>query len=98
MDYNNFAYEDGTWRYVVFHSLISYIKAPLRWSSQSLDKALISADLDGWLHTYLSLSPPKSATTLSFVKGFSSSMDNQTPDRVAVVIELLPGDDDAQLR
>lgn len=93
VDYN-FVYEDGTWRYVVFHSRNLVHQGTVKVDNQSLDKALISADLDDGSYV-LELESPKSATTLSFIKGFSSSMDNQTPDRVAVYADqesYLPGD------
>ena len=93
VDYN-FVYENGTWRYVVFHSRNLVHQGTVKVDNQSLDKALISADLEDGSYV-LELESPKSATTLSFVKGFSSSMDNQTPDRVAVYTDqesYLPGD------
>ena len=93
VDYN-FVYENGTWRYVVFHSRNLVHQGTVKVDNQSLDKALISADIDDGSYV-LELESPKSATTLSFVKGFSSSMDNQTPDRVAVYADqesYLPGD------
>ena len=93
VDYN-FVYENGTWRYVVFHSRNLVHQGTVKVDNQSLDKALISADLEDGSYV-LELESPKSATTLSFVKGFSSSMDNQTPDRVAVYADkesYLPGD------
>lgn len=93
VDYN-FVYENGTWRYVVFHSRNLVHQGTVKVDNQSLDKALISADLDDGSYV-LELESPKSATTLSFVKGFSSSMDNQTPDRIAVYADqesYLPGD------
>lgn len=93
VDYN-FVYENGTWRYVVFHSRNLVHQGTVKVDNQSLDKALISADLEDGSYV-LELESPKSATTLSFVKGFSSSMDNRTPDRVAVYADqesYLPGD------
>ena len=93
VDYN-FVYENGTWRYVVFHSRNLVHQGTVKVDNQSLDKALISADLEDGSYV-LELESPKSATTLSFVKGFSSSMDNRTPDRVAVYTDqesYLPGD------
>ena len=44
VDYN-FVYENGTWRYVVFHSRNLVHQGTVKVDNQSLDKALISADL-----------------------------------------------------
>lgn len=93
VDYN-FVYEKGSWRYVVFHSRNLVHQGTVKVDNQSLDKALISADLEDGSYV-LELESPKSATTLSFIKGFSSSMDNKTPDRVALYTDqesYLPGD------
>lgn len=81
-DYN-FVYEDGAWRYVVFKSRNLVTQGQVKVDNQSLDKALITADLEDGSYV-LEVESAKSKSSLSFVKGFSSSMNDQTPDRVAL--------------
>ncbi len=92
-DYN-FVYENGAWRYVVFKSRTLVSQGKVKVDNQSLDTALITAELDDGSYV-LEVESAKSKSSLSFVKGFSSSMDNQTPDRVALFTDkesYKPGD------
>lgn len=80
VDYN-YVYEDGAWRYVSFVSRNLVSNGSVKVDNQNLDQALISTPLDDGSYV-LELESDKSKTSLSFVKGFMSSSDANTPDRV----------------
>ena len=80
VDYN-YVYEDGAWRYVSFVSRNLVSNGSVKVDNQNLEQALISTPLDDGSYV-LELESDKSKTSLSFVKGFMSSSDANTPDRV----------------
>ena len=80
VDYN-YVYEDGAWRYVSFVSRNLVSNGSVKVDNQNLDQALISTPLDDGSYV-LELESDKSKTSLSFVRGFMSSSDANTPDRV----------------
>lgn len=80
VDYN-YVYEDGAWRYVSFVSRNLVSNGSVKVDNQNLDQALISTPLEDGSYV-LELESDKSKTSLSFVKGFMSSSDANTPDRV----------------
>lgn len=80
VDYN-YVYEDGAWRYVSFVSRNLVSNGSVKVDNQNLEQALISTPLDDGYYV-LELESDKSKTSLSFVKGFMSSSDANTPDRV----------------
>ena len=80
VDYN-YVYEDGSWRYVSFVSRNLVSNGSVKVDNQNLEQALISTPLDDGSYV-LELESDKSKTSLSFVKGFMSSSDANTPDRV----------------
>lgn len=82
IDYN-YVYERGSWQFVRFKGKNLVTSGSVRVDNQELSKALITADLDDGSYV-LELESDKSNTTYAFVKGFASSADAFTPDRIAL--------------
>lgn len=80
VDYN-YVFEDGSWRYVSFLSRNLVTQGTVKVDNQNLDKASIVAPLDDGSYV-LELESDKSNTTFNFVKGYVSSPDASSPDRV----------------
>ncbi|MBU3844915.1 MAG: hypothetical protein H9847_08665 [Candidatus Anaerobiospirillum pullicola] len=81
-DYN-YVYDNGAWRFVSFVGRNLVNQGSVRVNNQQLNAAAISVELDDGTYV-LELESDKSRTTYSFVKGFSSSHDALTPDRIAL--------------
>ena len=81
-DYN-YVYDNGAWRFVSFVGRNLVNQGAVRVNNQQLNAAAISVELDDGTYV-LELESDKSRTTYSFVKGFSSSHDALTPDRIAL--------------
>ena len=82
VDYN-FVYENNQWQFVRFTSRNLVTSGEVRVDNKDLERALISADLADGSYV-LELESDKSKTAFSFVKGFLSSADAFTPDRIAL--------------
>lgn len=82
VDYN-YVYKEGSWRYVTFVSRNLVSNGSVKVDNQTLDKALISTPLDDGSYV-LELESDKSKTSFNFVKGFMSSSDAHTPDRIVL--------------
>lgn len=82
VDYN-YVYENGAWRYVSFTSRNLVANGQVRVDNQGLDSAAISSELQDGSYV-LELESDKSKTSLAFVKGFASSNDATTPDRISL--------------
>ncbi len=82
VDYN-FVYENNQWQFVRFTSRNLVNSGSVKVDNKDLERALISADLADGSYV-LELESDKSKTTFSFVKGFLSSDDAFTPDRIAL--------------
>lgn len=80
VDYN-YVFEDGVWRYVSFLSRNLVTQGSVKVDNQNLDKASIVAPLEDGSYV-LELESDKSTTTLNFIKGYVSSPDASSPDRV----------------
>lgn len=81
-DYN-YVYENGNWQFVRFVGRNLVAQGDVRVDNQKLNEAAFSADLQDGSYV-LELESDKSRTTYSFVKGFASSTDALTPDRIAL--------------
>lgn len=81
-DYN-YIYENGSWQFVRFTGRNLISQGEVRVDNQKLNAPAFSAELEDGTYV-LELESQKSRTTFSFVKGFASSTDALTPDRIAL--------------
>ncbi len=81
-DYN-YVYENGQWQFVRFTGRNLVTQGDVKVDNQKLNAAAISASLSDGSYV-IELESDKSKTIYSFIKGFASSPNANTPDRVAL--------------